>query len=436
MAKNSTKEKLTKKQLEFVRAARSVYGNEIDKLSRESILQVCEDYDLKEPQWLIKPSYRVPGERGVYYIPQLEGETPALKKPSVNKTEETTPPAAVVEKTLVKNLVSIGKKFVGATEQAANSLVKSSLDKMIPKKDKNYVRFGIYSDLKTIIASKQFYPVFISGLSGNGKSVTPEQICAEQKREFIRVNIQKSTNEDDLLGGFRLINGETIWFDGPVVQAAERGAILLLDEIDYGSAEISCLQNVLEGKPFLIKKINRIVVPAEGFNIIATANTKGQGDNVGKFVFTNVLNEAFLERFATTLEQDYPPTDVEEKILMNNFESLEIAPETYGDFHVKLVKWANTNRETYKNGGINEVIATRRLVHIIKAFGMFGKRVKAVEICLNRFDKETKESLLDLYKKIDAAPVDNKINKAATQVDPDDSANKKPVADPDGGIPF
>lgn len=416
---NTMRNKLTKKQTQFVRAARAVVGPKVNTITREQILGVCQQYKMKEPQWLIKPQYRT-ANRGVYYLPFLENGVVANVLMQV--AENSVPDANVME-----NVVSI--------KDAAEPHLRKTEDfyeNMVPQRDKNFVRFGIYSDLKTIIAANIFYPVFISGLSGNGKSFTPEQICAELKREFFRVNIQKNTNEDDLLGGFRLINGETVWYDGPVTQAAERGALLLLDEIDYGSAEITCMQNVLEGKPFLIKKINRVVTPKPGFNIIATANTKGQGDNVGKFVFTNVLNEAFLERFAVLLEQDYPPASVETKILKNNFKSLGLEDDnTVGDFSEKLVKWANTNRETYKDGGINEIISTRRLVHVVKAYSMFKDRLKAVQICLNRFDDETKSTLYDLYQKIDAAPVSNEI--PASTMNPDTNAGKKL---PDGGIPF
>jgi len=414
---------LTKKQNEFVQAARSVYGNEVNVVTREEILGVCKQFGLKEPQWLVKPAYRA-DKRGTYYLPFLNGK---ISKSRVSVTANTQ---VEVEDSVMENIVAINKHEQKEEQPSSNHVqsVDDAYKNMVPSRDKNFVRFGIYSDLKTIIASGIFYPVFISGLSGNGKSFTPEQICAELKREFFRVNIQKNTNEDDLIGGFRLINGATVWYDGPVTQAAERGAVLLLDEIDYGSAEITCLQNVLEGKPFLIKKINRVVTPKAGFTIIATANTKGQGDNVGKFVFTNVLNEAFLERFSVTLESDYPPAGVETKILKNNFKSLNVSEEDYGDFPEKLVKWAATNRATYKDGGITEIISTRRLVHIAKAFVVFKNRLKAVEICLNRFDDETKAVLYDLYQKIDAAPVVEEVKVP--------EKNTGPVTDADGGVAF
>jgi hypothetical protein len=421
---------LTRKQAEFVQAARSLYGSHEDlKLSRSQILAVCDQFNLKEPQWLIKPAFRVARERGMYHIPTLMGRVVE----SANKNTQPVKDDSVV----LQNVLNIAKTQKGVEVPMESSVSKAvklavadaNYENLVPARDKNFVRFGIYQDLKVIIASNIFYPVFISGLSGNGKSFTPEQICAELKREFIRVNITKQTNEDDLLGGYRLVNGETVWFDGPVVQAAERGCVLLLDEVDYGSAEITCMQNVLEGKPFLIKKINKIVTPKEGFNIIATANTKGQGDNLGKFVFTNVLNEAFLERFSVTLEQEYPPSSVETKIMKNYFKTFGLEEEAVGNYADLLVKWANVNRESFKKGAISEIISTRRLVHIAKAYVMFKDRVKAVEICLNRFDDETKSGLLDLYKKMDAAPVENTITKNATT----GNTVKK---DPDGGIPF
>lgn len=404
---------LTKKQTEFMLAAREMFG-EAKSLSREDILAVCAKYKLKEPQWLVKPSNRI--GRGVYSLPGFS--TKSKPNAVVQNIVQMERSETKTTKTNVKPAVE---------QQKANKLTisDSSYEGMIPSRDKNFVRFGIYSDLKVIIQSKVFYPVFISGLSGNGKSFTPEQICAELKREFFRVNITKNTNEDDLLGGYRLINGETVWFDGPVVQAAERGAILVLDEIDYGSNEITCMQNVLEGKPFLIKKINKVVTPLEGFNIIATANTKGQGDTLGKFVFTNVLNEAFLERFSVTLDQEYPPKSVEQKILTNYLRTFNVEADKAGDFADKLVQWANTNRDTFKAGAINEILSTRRLVHIIKAFAMFNDRKKAVEICLNRFDSETKQALFDLWQKIDAVVVDNSIKSenvvtGAPEIDPVD----------------
>ena len=270
---------------------------------------------------------------------------------------------------------------------------------LVPDKDPNYVPFGNYSDVKKIIQSKMFYPTFITGLSGNGKTFSVEQACAQLGRELIRVNITIETDEDDLIGGFRLVNGATVWHDGPVIQALNRGAILLLDEVDLASNKILCLQSILEGKGVFLKKVGRFVKPANGFNIFATANTKGKGSDDGRFIGTNVLNEAFLERFALTFEQQYPTPKTEQNIL-------EKVAINYGvldkDFCENLANWADIIRKTFNDGGIDEVISTRRLVHIIRAFAIWQDRMKAIKVCVNRFDDETKQSFLELYDKIDA----------------------------------
>ena len=264
----------------------------------------------------------------------------------------------------------------------------------VPDKDSNYVPFGNAPSLKKIINSRQFYPVFITGLSGNGKTLGVEQACANLNRELIRVNITIETDEDDLIGGFRLVNGDTVFHNGPVVEALERGAVLLLDEIDLASNKILCLQSVLEGKGVFLKKTGRYVKPAAGFTVIATANTKGKGSDDGRFVGTNVLNEAFLERFPITFEQDYPSPVIEQKILKNVGCELTFAEN--------LVKWAGVIRKTFFDGGVDEVITTRRLVHIAQAYSIFGDRLVAITNCVNRFDDDTKQSFLDLYTKVDA----------------------------------
>jgi len=280
----------------------------------------------------------------------------------------------------------------------------------IPTRDKNFVPFGNFSDLKKVIASRQYYPIFITGLSGNGKTFGVEQACAQLKRELIRVNITIETDEDDLIGGFRLVDGNTDWHNGPVVEALERGAVLLLDEIDLASNKILCLQSVLEGNGIFLKKIGKYVRPAEGFTVIATANTKGKGSDDGRFIGTNVLNEAFLERFPITFEQDYPAEKTEIKIISNAMNNSD------PDFAEKLVKWAQVIRKTFYDGGVDEIISTRRLVHIAKAFAIFGKRNKAIEVCVNRFDTDTKQSFLELYSKVDeTVPDSNESNKV--QVD-------------------
>ena len=276
----------------------------------------------------------------------------------------------------------------------------NSLLGYIPEVDKTYVNFGHHKDIVKILKSELFYPIFVTGLSGNGKTFGVEQACAETKRELVRINITIETDEDDLLGGFRLENGETVFHKGPVVEALERGAVLLLDEVDLASSKILCLQPILEGKGVFLKKINQWVHPTDGFTVIATANTKGKGSESGAFVGTNVLNEAFIDRFAITLEQAYPPVTTETKIIKNVFKSLGVKGED--DFATHLVNWADITRKTFYDGGIDEIIATRRLVHIANAFAIFGDRLKAVELCISRFDEDTKLAFKDLYEKVDA----------------------------------
>ena len=270
---------------------------------------------------------------------------------------------------------------------------------LVPQKEPNFIPFGNFTDVKKIIASKLFYPTFITGMSGNGKTLGVEQACAALNRELIRVNITIETDEDDLIGGFRLVNGETVWHNGPVIEALERGSVLLLDEVDLASNKILCLQSVLEGKGLFLKKTGRYVTPKSGFNIIATANTKGKGSDDGRFIGTNVLNEAFLERFALTFEQDYPHVKTEQKILEKASASLGVLDK---EFCEHLANWADIIRRTFNDGGIDEVISTRRLVHIMRAFAIWGDRMKAIKVCVNRFDDETKQSFLELYDKIDA----------------------------------
>ena len=270
---------------------------------------------------------------------------------------------------------------------------------LIPDKDDTFVKFGSFADVKKILQSRLFYPTFITGLSGNGKTFSVEQACAQLKRELIRVNITIETDEDDLIGGFRLVNGETAWHNGPVIEALERGAILLLDEIDLASNKILCLQSILEGKGVFLKKIGRFVKPAAGFNVIATANTKGKGSDDGRFIGTNVLNEAFLERFCVTFEQPYPVSSVEIKILQGIAASLGLTE--IDDFCKRLADWGDVIRKTFYDGGIEEIISTRRLVHIIRAYSIFQDKAKAIQVCINRFDDETKQAFLELYDKID-----------------------------------
>ena len=270
---------------------------------------------------------------------------------------------------------------------------------LVPGKDETFVKFGPFIDVKSILKSKQFYPTFVTGLSGNGKTFGIEQACAQLGRELIRVNITIETDEDDLIGGFRLVDGATVWHNGPVIEALEKGAILLLDEVDLASNKILCLQPILEGKGIFLKKIGRFVSPAAGFNVIATANTKGKGSEDGRFIGTNVLNEAFLERFCVTFEQDYPSPAIETQIMRRHSASVGC----HDDAYIKhLVDWADIIRRTFYDGGIDEVISTRRLVHIIRAYSIFGDKLKAIKVCTNRFDDETKQAFLELYDKVDA----------------------------------
>ncbi len=308
---------------------------------------------------------------------------------------------ATIKKRIKDYKIGIGKwnLTVQELEKVFTSPSAPEKQNLIPAKDPNFVPFGNFNDLKRVLKAKIFYPVFITGLSGNGKTFGVEQACSQLNRELIRVNITVETDEDDLIGGFRLADGNTVWHNGPVIEALERGAVLLLDEVDLASNKILCLQSILEGKGVFLKKIGRYVQPAKGFTVVATANTKGKGSDDGRFVGTNVLNEAFLERFPLTFEQEYPTPVNETKILNNYCHELDACDD---EFITHLVNWADIIRKTFKEGGVDEIISTRRLVHIIRAFAIFNNRVKAVNVCLNRFDDETKQSFLELYDKIDA----------------------------------
>ena len=309
------------------------------------------------------------------------------------KVQKAKKPVAQVKKQLERTIAKtpdLPTKKTSATVKTERAVEQN----LVPIKDAEYVPFGNFKDVKKVLASKQFYPMFITGLSGNGKTYSVEQACAQLKRELIRVNITIETDEDDLIGGFRLADGDTVWHNGPIIEALEKGAVLLLDEVDLASNKILCLQSILEGKGVFLKKIGRYVKPAAGFTVIATANTKGKGSDDGRFVGTNVLNEAFLERFPVTFEQEYPTVTVETKILIANGCDKE--------FTELLVKWAGIIRKTFYDGGVDEVVTTRRLVHIAKAYAIFGNRLTAVTNCISRFDEDTKQSFLDLYTKVDA----------------------------------
>jgi len=360
-------------QTEQVEALFKHYGRV--EISRSEINDFVASGEISNPSWLKNEKYKV--SRGVYSLPIAGNDfSPSLTDvPLVEETpNETVSQAAFVVSSLVGNIV--------------------------PEKDPVFVPWGYFKDIKKIVTSKQFYPIFVTGLSGNGKTMNVTQACALAKRECIRVNITIETDEDDLLGGYRLQDGQTVWQNGPVIEAMERGALLLLDEIDLASNKIMCLQPILEGNGVFLKKINRFVKPAKGFNVIATANTKGQGSEDGKFIGTNILNEAFLERFPITIEQAYPTNKIENKILLNVM--AEKGMTVTAEFATSLVTWADIIRKTFYEGGVDELISTRRLVHIVEAFSIFKNKMKAIEMCTNRFDLDTKTSFLDLYTKIDA----------------------------------
>lgn len=273
----------------------------------------------------------------------------------------------------------------------------------IPEVDETFVRWGEYTSILKIIKSRMFFPAYVAGMSGNGKTFMIEQACAQAKREYIRVQISPETDEDDLIGGFRLINGETVFQKGPVIKAMERGCVLLIDEIDRASNKIMCLQGVLEGKPVLLKKTGEVIHPADGFNVIATANTKGRGSDDGRYSAATIIDDAFLERFPASIDQPYPNTNTEAKILQNHSLKYEM-PDN--EFIEKLIAWANVIRKTFDSEAIEDVISTRRLCHIVKAMSIFGDRTKAIAYCINRFEAETREAFLDLYTKIDASQLD------------------------------
>ena len=311
-------------------------------------------------------------------------------------------PVGISKKDIVKEVqVNIPAPVVQVPQEnmSVNLVMSSNIENLVPSKFEGFVPWGHTATIKKIVQSGLYYPLFVTGLSGNGKTLMIEQIHAEMKKELIRVNVTIETDEDDLLGGFRLINGETKFVPGPVIEAMNRGCTLLLDEIDLGSNKLMCLQPVLEGKGVYLKKVNQWITPKKGFNVMATANTKGQGSDDGMFIGTNVLNEAFLERFAITLEQPYASIAIEKKIIVGAMKKYGKVDEKFAD---NLITWADVIRKTFADGGIDSVISTRRLDHIAKAFAIFNDKAKSIELCISRFDTDTKESFLDLYSKIDA----------------------------------
>ena len=361
--------KLTPRKKLFVEAAAEMFGNG-SVVSKDQIRIAAEKAGIPYPSWMSRTKVGY----NKHKLPELD--VPAFVADAV----------AVVEAPVVDTVMNL----------VASNMEKQNL---VPAPFEGFVPWGNYSNLKKIVKSGMFYPVFITGLSGNGKTLMVEQLHAELGKELIRLNITIETDEDDLLGGFRLVNGETKFVPGPVIEAMERGCTLLLDECDLGSNKMLALQPVLEGKGVFLKKVNKWITPKDGFNVIATANTKGKGSEDGRFIGTNILNEAFLERFAITVEQPYPTASVEKKIVLGSMKKYGTVDE---DFATNLVTWSEVIRKTFYDGGVDELISTRRLDHIVKAFAIFKDKMKSIEMCVARFDDDTKESFMDLYTKIDA----------------------------------
>ena len=346
--------------------------------------------------------------RGIYSISALNSSGVVVSTPT---NSEQTKQAVKRDMDIISSTDEVAQKWETKAKEAKASFQKpKTITKvaeskpqvtlsLIPKKDPTYVTWGHFKDIKSILESKIFYPIFVTGLSGNGKTSMIREVCAKLKRDMIRVNITAETDEDDLLGGFRLIDGETVWQDGPLVVAMKQGAIALIDEVDLASHKIMCLQPIMEGQPIYLKKINEVVYPQPGFNIVATANTKGKGSEDGRFMGTNILNEAFLDRFSATFYQEYPSPSQEAKILKKQFAMHEIQEDTFVD---NLVKWADVIRRSFKEGAVDEIITTRRLIDITKTFSIFKDKMKSVVLCLERFDDETRESFVDFYTKVDA----------------------------------
>ena len=347
------------------------------EVSLSEVKDIATNSGLSIPYWFTNDETNKI-KRGVYRVPGSSNAAPAIE--------------------MAAQVIPMAKPTVPGN-RIANVTTDLEVEDLIPSQYSNYVPFGNFEDVLSIVQSKQFFPVFITGQSGNGKTMSIEQACAKAKRKFVCVSMTPDSDEGDLLGNYVLINGQMEWRDGPVTVAARQGAVLCIDEIDYGAQNLSCLQRVLEGKPFLLKKKNELVTPAPGFTVFATANTKGKGSEDGRFMFTNVLNEAFLERFPNTMEQEWPPAKIEEKIIGKELDAVGRYDATFAK---NLVTWANTIRNTFADGGCDEVISTRRLVHIVKTFGIYGDKRKAIEYCLNRFDADTKATFYDLYTKVDA----------------------------------
>jgi hypothetical protein len=386
---------LNKNAKAFISAAQEIFGENVT-LTRDGIQQVVDEKNVAYPYWLVtKAQYRA--SRGQYKLPNIDGKF------------KTNDPIMQENKEIEMATVNLAAQVLTLRQHK----LQDESDSAIPEKFPDYVPFGFFKDLNNIVRSKIFYPVFITGHSGNGKTLMVEQVCAELNRECIRVNISIETDESDLLGGPTLVDGNVVNRDGPVLLAMKRGAILLIDEVDRGSNKLMCLQGILEGKAYYNKKTGEVVKPASGFNVIATANTKGAGSDEGKYL-AQILDSAFLERFPITVEQEYPSPAVEKKILAPLIADSE--------FVENLVQWADVVRQSYKQGATDELISTRRLVHIAKAFEIFKDRMKAITLCVNRFDEETKNAFLDLYSKVDAK-VEMAANTTPSVVQTEDNDN-------------
>lgn len=360
------------------------YADGNNHVARKYIIREAKEMGINHPGFILKDKYKV--ESGVYDLTEMFTGTaavPVARKPIMEVVTPTPAPVAAPE----SKVVSMAK-------------LAMDIENLVPSKDATYVPFGFHKDLKTILQGGMFYPLFISGLSGNGKTTMVEQVCAQLKREAIRVNISIETDEDDLIGGNTLVDGNVVYREGPVLTAMKRGAVLILDEVDRGSNKLMCLQAILEGKAYFNKKTGETVAPANGFTIVATANTKGRGSDDGKFISAQLLDEAFLERFAITVEQEYPTAAVEKRIILNKMGKAGYTDE---EFATHLVTWSEVIRKTFFEGAIDELVSTRRLEHIVNAYGVFKDKIKAITLCTNRFDADTKAAFIDLYTKVDPA---------------------------------
>ena len=381
-----------KQKEQFLQALADVNNSASAVFSKAEAMQIAKSNGLKNPMWFFKEckvgrNQFSPNMATLMTVGNTALKPVADEAPALEETVSTLEPIETIQSQ------ALDAKIVKQAKLAVE------IENLVPDSDSTYVPFGFHKDLVNIIKSGMFYPTFICGLSGNGKTMMVEQVCAKLKKEAIRVNISIETDEDDLIGGNTLVDGNVVYREGPVLTAMKRGAILILDEIDRGSNKLMCLQAILEGKPYFNKKSGEVVTPATGFNVIATANTKGRGSDDGKFMGAQVLDEAFLERFAITVEQEYHSSVQEKKIVMNKMGVAECVVEDFAD---KLVMWADIIRKTFYEGGIDELVSTRRLEHIVKAYAMFSDRLKAIQLCVNRFDTDTKSAFIDLYTKVDA----------------------------------